>query len=85
MNETKRKTFSELANEEPLEFIRFFTKVKRYVENNENKIEVIIRFELLEKFINPLDIMEDIEKINLEELYRVDKLIINEFFRYLKN
>ena len=79
MNETKRKTFSELANEEPLDFIRFFTKVKRYVENNENKIEVNIRFDLFEKFINPLTIWESIGEINLEKLSKVDKCIINEF------
>lgn len=79
LNETKRKTFSELANEEPLDFIRFFTKVKRYVENNENKIEVNIRFDLFEKFINPLTIWESIGEINLEKLSKVDRCIINEF------
>lgn len=79
LDETKRKTFSQLAFEEPLDFVRFFSKTRRFVENEENKIEVIIRWDLLEKFINPSDIKEKIEKLDFEELSRVDMAIVEEF------
>lgn len=79
LDETKRKTFSQLAFDEPFDFIKFFSKTKRYVENGENKIEVTIRWDLLEKFINPSDIKEKIEELDFEELSRVNKAIVNEF------
>ena len=83
LDEAKRKTFSQLAFEEPLDFIRFFSKVKRYVENGKNKIKVTIRWDLLEKFIDPSDIKEMIECLDFEDLSRVDKAIANEFLVYL--
>ena len=45
-NEVKRKSFSNLAYEEPLDFIRFFSKVRHYVENHENKMAVMINWDL---------------------------------------
>lgn len=79
LNETKRECFSNLAYEDPLDFIRFFSKVQRYVENSENKIKVEIRWNLLEKFIKPANLKENVKKIPLDDLSRVDKAIIEEF------
>ena len=79
LSETKRECFSNLAYDEPLDFIRFFSKVRRYVENHENKIKVEIRWDLFEKFINPSNLKEYIEEISLDDLSRSDKAIIEEF------
>lgn len=82
LNETKRKSFSVLAYDETLEFITFFSKVKRNVQNNENKIDVEINWNLLEEFINPEDIKENVEKLSFEDLSKMDKAIIGEFSNY---
>jgi len=79
LNETKRELFSKLAYDDPLDFIRFFSKVKRYVENKENKVKVEIRFDLIEKFINPINIKKNVQEISLEKLSLVDRMIIEEF------
>ena len=68
-----------MAYDEPLDFIRFFSKPKRYVENNKNKIKVEIKWDLLEKFINPMNLKENIEEIPLDDLSKPDKAIIKEF------
>lgn len=78
LNETKRGTFSKLAYEEPLDFIRFFSKVKPFVVNDENKPETI-KWDLLEEFINPIDILKYVKEIELDELSITDKPLINEF------
>lgn len=83
LNETKRECFSNLAYDESLDFIRFFSKPKRYVENNKNKIKVEIKWDLLEKFINPIDLKENIEEIPLDDLSKPDKAIIKEFLNII--
>ena len=79
LNETKRECFSNLAYDEPLDFIRFFSKPQRYVENNKNKIKVEIKWDLLEKFITPMNLKENIEDLPLDDLSKTDKAIIKEF------
>lgn len=79
LNETTREGFLNLAYDEPLEFINLFSKPHRYAENNKNKIKVEIQWELLEKFINPIDLKDNVEKIYLDNLSRVDISIIDEF------
>lgn len=80
-NEVKRKSFSNLAYEGPLDFIRFFSKVRHYVENHENKMAVMINWDLIEKFINPKDIKENVECLSFDGLSKVDNAIIEEFIK----
>ena len=68
-----------MAYDEPLNFIRFFSKPQRYVENNKNKIKVEIKWDLLEKFITPMNLKENIEDLPLDDLSKTDKAIIKEF------
>jgi hypothetical protein len=42
LNETKRKMFSELAYEDSLSFVKFFSNIKHYVEDGRNKLKVTI-------------------------------------------
>lgn len=79
LNETKRECFSNLAYDEPLDFIRFFSKPQHYVENNKNKIKVEIKWDLLEKFITPMNLKENIRDFPLDNLSKTDKSLIKEF------
>lgn len=83
LNETKRDCFSKLAYDEPLDFIRFFSRPHHYVENHKNKIEVEIKWDLIEKFINPIILKENVEQISLEDLSKSDRAIIEEFLNNL--
>ena len=83
LNETKRKMFSELAYEDSLSFVKFFSNIKHYDEDGSNKLKVTIRLDLMEQFINPTNIKENIENIDFENLNRKEKAIVNEFLRLL--
>ena len=71
-----------LSEENMKKFVEFFSRVQRYVEDNENKIKVEIRWELLEQFIDLTNIKGTFEKMNLDVLSRVDKAIICEFLNH---